>query len=128
MAETKLVVIYPYPTDVDAFEKAYVDEHVPLAKEKIRGMTKFVATKAVGTPDGQKPPFYRIAECTSHQWRRCSDRPRQQEHKKLPLMPSRSQREALQFFWWQKKKQRPSSEVQLPGNVGAVLPLAYRIA
>jgi uncharacterized protein (TIGR02118 family) len=62
MAETKLVVIYPYPTDVDAFERAYIDEHVPLAKEKIRGMTKFVATRVVGTPDGQKPPFYRIAE------------------------------------------------------------------
>jgi uncharacterized protein (TIGR02118 family) len=62
MAETKLVVIYPYPTDVDGFEKAYVDEHVPLAKEKIRGMTKFVLTRVVGTPDGQKPPFYRIAE------------------------------------------------------------------
>src|SRR5215470_5932624 len=62
MAETKLVVIYPYPTDVDAFERAYIDEHVPLAKEKIRGMTKFVATRVVGTPDGQKPPFYRISE------------------------------------------------------------------
>src|SRR5947209_4819131 len=62
MAETKLVVIYPYPTDADSFEKAYVDDHVPLALEKIKGMTKFVATKVAGTPDGQKPPFYRIAE------------------------------------------------------------------
>jgi len=59
---TKLVVIYPRPTDLEAFEKAYVDEHVPLAKEKIKGMTKFVATKVLGTPDGQTPPFYRIAE------------------------------------------------------------------
>ncbi len=62
MAETKLVVIYPRPTDVEAFEKAYVDDHVPMAKEKIKGMTKFVATKVLGTPDGQTPPFYRIAE------------------------------------------------------------------
>jgi len=62
MADTKLIVIYPYPTDPDAFEKAYVNDHVPLAKEKIKGMTKFVATKIVGTPTGQKPPFYRIAE------------------------------------------------------------------
>ena len=62
MAETKLVVIYPYPTDADAFEMAYTNEHVPLAKEKIKGMTKFVATRVVGAPDGLKPPFYRIAE------------------------------------------------------------------
>ena len=62
MADTKVVVIYPYPTDPDAFEKAYVNDHVPLAKEKIKGMTKFVATRIVGTPDGRKSPFYRIAE------------------------------------------------------------------
>ena len=62
MAETKIVVIYPRPTDVDAFEKLYVEEHVPLAVEKIKGMTKFAATKVVGTPDGSTPPFYRIAE------------------------------------------------------------------
>ena len=62
MAATKLIVMYPYPADVDAFEKAYVDDHVPMAKEKIKGITKFVATKVVGTPDGQTPPFYRIAE------------------------------------------------------------------
>ena len=62
MAETKIVVIYPRPTDVDAFEKVYVDEHVPLAVERIKGVIKFAATKVVGTPDGSTPPFYRIAE------------------------------------------------------------------
>jgi uncharacterized protein (TIGR02118 family) len=62
MAEAKIVVIYPRPTDVDVFEKAYVEEHVPLAMEKIKGMSKFAATKVVGTPDGSTPPFYRIAE------------------------------------------------------------------
>ncbi len=62
MAETKIVVIYPRPTDVDAFEKLYVEEHVPLAVERIKGMTKFAATKVLGTPDGSTPPFYRIAE------------------------------------------------------------------
>jgi uncharacterized protein (TIGR02118 family) len=62
MAEIKLVVIYPRPTDVEKFEHAYVTEHLPLAKEKIKGVTKFVATKAVGTPDGRPAPFYRIAE------------------------------------------------------------------
>lgn len=62
MGEIKVVVIYPRPTDVDAFEKAYLEEHVPLAMEKIKGMSRFSATKVVGTPDGGTPPFCRIAE------------------------------------------------------------------
>ena len=47
MKETKIVVIYPRPTDLEAFEKAYVDEHVPIAMEKIKGVTKFVATAGI---------------------------------------------------------------------------------
>ena len=62
MVETKIVVIYPRPTDVDAFEKAYVEEHIPLAMEKIKGVTKFAATKILGTADGGTAPFFRIAE------------------------------------------------------------------
>jgi len=62
MSEIKVVVIYPRPTDVDVFEKAYIDDHVPLAIAKIKGVTKFVATKVLGTPDGSTPPYYRIAE------------------------------------------------------------------
>lgn len=62
MADIKIVVIYPRPTDLEAFERAYVDEHIPLAMEKIKGVTKFVATKVIGTPDGSTPPYYRIAE------------------------------------------------------------------
>ena len=61
MPGTKLVVIYPRPTDVETFEKAYSEDHVPLAM-KMPGMTKFVATKVLGTPDGQSAPFCRIAE------------------------------------------------------------------
>lgn len=62
MAEIKVIVMYPRPTDVDAFEKVYLEEHVPLAVEKIKGITKFAASKVVGTPDGSTPPFHRIAE------------------------------------------------------------------
>lgn len=61
MSEVKLMVIYPTPTDVDAFEKRYQEEHVPMAVEKLLGKTKFVATKVTGSPQGN-PPFYRIAE------------------------------------------------------------------
>ena len=61
MAAVKLVVMYPRPKDIDAFEKAYQDEHVPMAMEKLKGVTKFVATKVIGAPQGT-PPFHRIAE------------------------------------------------------------------
>ena len=61
MAGAKFIVIYPRPTDIEAFEKVYQDQHVPMAVEKLVGKTKFVATKVVGSPQGT-PPFYRIAE------------------------------------------------------------------
>lgn len=61
MSAVKLIVIYPTPTDVAAFEKAYTDEHVPMAVEKLEGKTKLVASKILGSPQGN-PPFYRIAE------------------------------------------------------------------
>jgi len=58
----KLIVIYPYPVNVEEFENAYTNEHIPLAMEKIKGMSKFVASRVVATPDGSTPAFYRIAE------------------------------------------------------------------
>jgi uncharacterized protein (TIGR02118 family) len=61
MAEAKLVVIYPRPTDIEAFEKIYLTEHVPMAVKKLIGKTKIVATKITASPQGQ-PPFYRIVE------------------------------------------------------------------
>ena len=61
MAGTKLVVIYPRPKDIQAFEKLYQDQHIPMAVEKLAGKTKVVATKVLDSPQGT-PPFYRIAE------------------------------------------------------------------
>lgn len=61
MAAAKLVVIYPRPKDVEAFEKIYLTEHVPMAVEKLVGKTKIVATKITASPQGT-PPFYRIVE------------------------------------------------------------------
>ena len=61
MGNVKLIVVYPRPTDVDAFEKVYQNEHVPLAVAKLGGKTKIVATKILGSPQGI-PPFHRIAE------------------------------------------------------------------
>ena len=61
MADVKLVVIYPRPKDVDAFEKIYQSEHVQLAVAKLGGKTKIVATKILNSPQGL-PPFHRITE------------------------------------------------------------------
>jgi uncharacterized protein (TIGR02118 family) len=56
----KFVVIYPRPKDLEAFEKVYQGEHVPMVVEKLAGKTKFVAAKVLDSPQGT-PPFYRIA-------------------------------------------------------------------
>jgi uncharacterized protein (TIGR02118 family) len=61
MAGAKLIVIYRRPKDVEAFEKVYQNEHVPLAVAKLSGKTKIVASKVIASPQGV-PPFYRIAE------------------------------------------------------------------
>src|ERR1700719_4020651 len=61
MKSVKLVVIYPRPKDVAAFENIYQTEHVPLAVARLAGKTKIVATKILGSPQGT-PPFYRVAE------------------------------------------------------------------
>src|SRR5258705_13726334 len=57
----KLIVAYPQPKDVVAFDAVYQKEHVPMAVAKLAGKTKIVATKVLQSPQGQ-PPFYCIAE------------------------------------------------------------------
>jgi uncharacterized protein (TIGR02118 family) len=62
MASVGLLVIYPRPKDVAAFEREYTEKHLPLAAKKIPAKIKFVTTKMLGTPTGETPPFYRLAE------------------------------------------------------------------
>jgi uncharacterized protein (TIGR02118 family) len=63
MAGAKLIVIYPSPQDVSTFERAYTQDHAPMVTpETFRGISNFVASKVVGTPDGSPAPFYRVAE------------------------------------------------------------------
>ncbi len=57
----KLVVIYPRPKDIQAFETVYNRDHVPMTVAKLAGKTKLVATRVIGSPNG-KPPFHRIVE------------------------------------------------------------------
>jgi len=61
MAGVKLIVMYPRPKDIDAFEKLYQSEHVPMAVQKLAGKTKLVASKVIASPQGT-PHYYRIAE------------------------------------------------------------------
>ena len=57
----KLVVSYGAPEDPAAFDKHYVDTHIPLV-EKIPNLRRFEAGKVLGTPDGSPAPFYFLAE------------------------------------------------------------------
>jgi uncharacterized protein (TIGR02118 family) len=62
MAAAKLVVIYPVPTDRKQFERRYVEQHVPIAVDRLAGKTKIVATKVLSSAQGGSAPFHRIAE------------------------------------------------------------------
>jgi uncharacterized protein (TIGR02118 family) len=57
----KLVVIYPRPLDEEAFERAYRDEHTPMIEQKLKGVSRFVATKVLSSPQG-RVAAYRLAE------------------------------------------------------------------
>jgi uncharacterized protein (TIGR02118 family) len=61
MTSAKLIVAYPQPKKVEAFDAVYQNEHVPLAVAKLAGKTKIVSTTILQSPQGT-PPFYRIAE------------------------------------------------------------------
>lgn len=63
MPGAKIIVLYPTPRDLSAFERAYTQDHAPMVtSQTFQGITKFVASKVAGTPDGSPAPFYRIAE------------------------------------------------------------------
>jgi uncharacterized protein (TIGR02118 family) len=57
----KLTVLYGHPKDAEAFEKYYNEKHLPLAAT-MEGVAKLELTKFMGTPDGQKAEYYRMAE------------------------------------------------------------------
>jgi uncharacterized protein (TIGR02118 family) len=63
MPGAKILVLYPQPTRMDEFERAYSEEHIPMAAPIFKecGATKAVLSKAVGAPAGT-PQFHRIAE------------------------------------------------------------------
>ena len=64
MAAAKLIVMYPTPRDVDAFERAYSAEHLPMAAPifEAAGATKVVLTRISGAAGGGATSFHRMAE------------------------------------------------------------------
>ena len=62
MSETKLVVLYPTPTDVEEFDRVYTDEHVPMVNEKVPNLSRWTASKVMGTPTGDAPPYHMVVE------------------------------------------------------------------
>lgn len=62
MSTAKLIVIYPVPTDREQFERLYLEQHVPMAVDRLAGKTKIVATKVLSSAQGGLAPFHRIAE------------------------------------------------------------------
>ena len=63
MAAAKLIVIYPTPRDLDAFERAYSAEHLAMAAPifDAAGATKAVLTRISGATSGAAP-YHRMAE------------------------------------------------------------------
>jgi uncharacterized protein (TIGR02118 family) len=62
VAEVKLMVLYPTPTDVEEFDRAYTQEHAPMVNEKVPNVTRWTASKVVDTPTGDTPPYHLVAE------------------------------------------------------------------
>ncbi len=56
-----LVVLYPPPVDAVAFEKVYMEEHVPLVHAQMPGVTRLEASRVVSGDRGQRP-FYWMAQ------------------------------------------------------------------
>ena len=63
MAGAKITVMYPWPSDMEAFEKPYGEEHLPMAAPifQAAGANKVVLSRSTGSPSGT-PQFHRIAE------------------------------------------------------------------
>ena len=51
-----LFILYPQPTNAEKFDRAYREEHLPLAGPKLKGATGVVTKRVVG-PAGTRPRF-----------------------------------------------------------------------
>ena len=58
---TRLLVLYGHPKDPAAFDTYYREVHLRIAR-KMKGLKKWTVGKVLGTPGGQPPPYYYIAD------------------------------------------------------------------
>ena len=56
----KLVVLYTHPEDPDAFDRQYLDTHLPLVS-KIPGLIRAESGRLVAAIDGGEHTYYRAA-------------------------------------------------------------------
>jgi uncharacterized protein (TIGR02118 family) len=56
----RFLVLYPTPTNVEAFEKHYFKAHVPLAK-RLPGLRRYTVSRNVSPLRGSDP-YYLVAE------------------------------------------------------------------
>lgn len=57
----KLLVLYTAPDDPDAWDRHYLDVHVPLAA-KVPGVQRFEGARVIAAPDGGEQTWFRTAE------------------------------------------------------------------
>ena len=57
----KVTLLYGQPADTAAFDKYFLETHLPLA-ERLEGYLKMELTHFVNGPSGEKPPFYKMSE------------------------------------------------------------------
>jgi uncharacterized protein (TIGR02118 family) len=57
----KTTALYGHPADPTAFERYYAEAHMPLVTKMPR-VRRAEAARVIATPDGSKPPYYRVFE------------------------------------------------------------------
>ncbi len=63
MSELKLVVLYPQPTDAEAFESEY-ENHKELMAQHMPGFSDYSVTRMLPNLDGSPAPYYMMAVVT----------------------------------------------------------------
>jgi uncharacterized protein (TIGR02118 family) len=56
-----LLILYPIPTDIEKFDRAYREEHLPYAGPKLVGATG-IATRRVVGPGFAPPPYHLMSD------------------------------------------------------------------
>lgn len=56
-----LLILYPIPSNPEAFDRAYREEHLPYAGPRLEGATGVVTRRVVG-PAFAPPPYHLISD------------------------------------------------------------------